>query len=657
MKFARLILLPWLILATALGVTWLVWDHERQTTRKELRSQFDFSLREAVSRIEQRMSAYEQVLRGVQSLFGTAGLEDQRAFSGYVESLQLDANFSGIQAFGVVEQVPGARLEAHVAAMREMGYRDYAITPDGTREYYAPIVQHESYVGRNRIGPGFDTWAEPVRRLAMERARDSGMTAISGKVGVIVDAKGTATPGFVMYLPIYARGQPRDSLANRRIHLLGWVFASFRMDDVIASLYGEQPPGLAFEIHDDVEQTASALLYRSSAVGSRRQVPGIVASEYLVVAGHTWTLSARALDDFETRFARDATNMIAGAGIGLSLLLAMLARLLVTGRTRALRLAAEMTSELRQSEEKFERLFELSPDAVIVATRTGVIRTVNRKAEWLLGYSREELVGQVIEKLIPERFRADYVAQREEYSRESQLRAASEGHDLFVQRKDGSECQVEINLGPITTPEGIMIISTIHDITERKRLESEVRQLAFLDPLTQLPNRRLLYDRLGQTMAASKRDGCYGALMFLDLDNFKLLNDTHGHVVGDLLLIETADRLKKCVRESDTVARFGGDEFVVVLGDLVENKDGAIAQALSVAEKIRLALAETYLLTVKREERPDETIEHRCTVSIGVALFTNHEASQDDILKWADAAMYQTKDAGRNSIRFHDTGF
>jgi diguanylate cyclase (GGDEF)-like protein len=194
------------------------------------------------------------------------------------------------------------------------------------------------------------------------------------------------------------------------------------------------------------------------------------------------------------------------------------------------------------------------------------------------------------------------------------------------------------------------------DITERKEMEEQVRHLAFYDALTNLPNRRLLTDRLGQTMAASKRSGLYGALMFLDLDNFKPLNDAHGHVVGDLLLIEVASRLRSCIREMDTVARFGGDEFVVMLSELHEDRAVSARQTELVAEKIRLRLAEPYLLAVKREGQAQATVEHVCTVSIGASLFINHEASQDDILKWADAAMYQAKDAGRNQIRFHGQG-
>jgi diguanylate cyclase (GGDEF)-like protein len=143
--------------------------------------------------------------------------------------------------------------------------------------------------------------------------------------------------------------------------------------------------------------------------------------------------------------------------------------------------------------------------------------------------------------------------------------------------------------------------------------------------------------------------------MFLDLDNFKLLNDTHGHEVGDLLLIEAADRLKSCVREMDTVARFGGDEFVVMISELDADKTGSTTQAGIIAEKIRAALAKPYELKIQHEGKAETTVEHHCTASIGVALFIKDEASQDNILKWADMAMYQAKEAGRNLARFYDS--
>jgi diguanylate cyclase (GGDEF)-like protein len=196
-------------------------------------------------------------------------------------------------------------------------------------------------------------------------------------------------------------------------------------------------------------------------------------------------------------------------------------------------------------------------------------------------------------------------------------------------------------------------LAVTRDVSERKKMEEQIHQLAFYDTLTHLPNRRLMVDRLEQNMITSRRTGRYGALMFLDLDNFKPLNDTHGHVVGDLLLVEVAARLKYCVRETDSVSRFGGDEFVVMLSELDVDQAESIGQSRVVAEKIRAALSEPYLLTAQHDGLAATTIQHHCTASIGVAVFINHNASQDDIIKWADLAMYEAKAAGRNQIRFY----
>ena len=190
------------------------------------------------------------------------------------------------------------------------------------------------------------------------------------------------------------------------------------------------------------------------------------------------------------------------------------------------------------------------------------------------------------------------------------------------------------------------------DIVERRGMEEQVRQLAFYDPLTHLPNRRLLNDRLSQALLASKRSSIYGALMFLDLDNFKSLNDMHGHSAGDLLLAEVATRLKACVREVDTVARFGGDEFVVLLDELATGLEASMAQAGVIAEKVRLALAAPYVLDMAREGADALTLVHRCTASLGVTLFFHSEANPDDVLMRADTAMYQAKEQGRDRVQF-----
>lgn len=219
---------------------------------------------------------------------------------------------------------------------------------------------------------------------------------------------------------------------------------------------------------------------------------------------------------------------------------------------------------------------------------------------------------------------------------------------------DGSIRDMESRGSVIKDKDGQVarVVVVSHDITERNRLLEQLHQMAFHDPLTQLPNRRLFSDRLSRALAASTRSDCYGALMFLDLDNFKLLNDAYGHDVGDLLLIQVTERLKRCVREIDTVARFGGDEFVVMLGQLDMDEAESIAQARSIAEKLRVALAEPYILNIAHAGDVESVVTYQCTASIGVALFNHQETSQGAILKRADAAMYQAKQGGCNQVRF-----
>lgn len=312
--------------------------------------------------------------------------------------------------------------------------------------------------------------------------------------------------------------------------------------------------------------------------------------------------------------------------------------------------------KISANEALYRLLTEDAADVVWKTDRDLRFTYISPADERLRGYRAEEVIGHhVFEMFTKEGAALVTEAMRQgQVTKQNEIQAGFLTFEVQHRCKDGSLIWGEVRSKPERNSHGT--ITGYHgitrEITERKQMQDQVRQLAFYDSLTSLPNRRLFDDRLSQTMAASNRSGCYGALMFLDLDNFKPLNDTHGHVVGDLLLIEVANRLKSCVRETDTVARFGGDEFVVMLSDLNADKTESTSQAEIVAEKIRKALSAIYLLKIKCDGKEEATVEHHCSASIGVALFVDNLVSQDDILKWADTAMYQAKEAGRNSIRF-----
>jgi len=298
--------------------------------------------------------------------------------------------------------------------------------------------------------------------------------------------------------------------------------------------------------------------------------------------------------------------------------------------------------------EKIETLIRqqkaiLNNDLVgIMTVRERAITWANPAFETMFGYGPGEMVGRPV--------RQGYCSDEayEAFGKNAYAVIAS-GQSYRVehdfQRKDGSRFFADVS-GSMLSATPDESLWCFNDVTERKRVELEIKQLAFYDTLTALPNRRLLLDRMSQAMAATSRTRRQGAVMFLDLDNFKSINDKHGHGVGDLLLLEVAERLKASVRQIDTVSRFGGDEFVILLGDLSADRDESQMLANAIAEKIRTRLAEPYLLTVKVQGQAANTVEHRCSASIGALVFSGKRLSRDEILKSADG--------GRNAVRFWD---
>ena len=316
-------------------------------------------------------------------------------------------------------------------------------------------------------------------------------------------------------------------------------------------------------------------------------------------------------------------------------------------------LVAERTQALHDSQALYRLLTEDAQDVLWRTDARLIVTYISPADERLRGFRADEVVGRHVFEMFTEEGVAVVKAMIQRRAQEEASGTPVGFLNFQVQHrcKDGRLIWGEVMSKPDRNAQGEIVgyHGITREITERKRLEEQVRQLAFHDPLTHLANRRLMLEHLDQAMSASKRSHHHGALLFLDLDNFKPLNDTHGHGVGDLLLIEVAERLKTCVREADTVARFGGDEFVVLLCELDTQHHEATAQAAAIAEKIRARLAEPYLLQATPSA---PAIGHQCTASIGVAVFHGRDESQGSVIDRADAAMYQAKEDGRNRIRF-----
>ena len=295
-------------------------------------------------------------------------------------------------------------------------------------------------------------------------------------------------------------------------------------------------------------------------------------------------------------------------------------------------------AELRIAATAFE-----SQEGIFVTDISRVILRVNKAFTEITGYSALEAVGLTPQLLNSGRHDTVFFSAMTQ----SIERSGSWRGEIWNRRKNGEVYPEWLTISTVKDEAGLAThyVGTFTDITSRKSAEDEIKSLAFFDPLTRLPNRRLLKDRLEQAVASSSRHHRKGALLFVDLDNFKTLNDTLGHDIGDLLLQQVAKRMTTCIREGDTVARLGGDEFVVLLEDLSENVLAAATQAETVGEKILTTLNQPYLLS---------GYEHHSTLSIGITLFGEHQENIDEPLRRADLAMYQAKAAGRNTLRFFD---
>lgn len=282
-------------------------------------------------------------------------------------------------------------------------------------------------------------------------------------------------------------------------------------------------------------------------------------------------------------------------------------------------------------------------EGLMITDVEGVILRVNQAFTDSTGYAAEDVIGLTPRFLRSGRHDEDFYRTMWE----SISQTGSWQGEIWDRRKNGEIYPEWLTISAVKNDDGVIThyVGSHIDITERKAAEDKIRQLAFYDPLTQLPNRQLLLDRMQRALTLSARSGRDGALLFIDMDNFKAINDTQGHAMGDLLLQQVAERLTSCVRESDTVARLGGDEFVVMLESLGMHPIEVAAKAEEVGQKILVALNQPYQLDMQVS---------RSSSSIGATLFSGERLECEELLKQADIAMYQAKKAGRNTLRFFD---
>ena len=536
------------------------------------------------------------------------------------QALTLNYSFAAMVRIG-----QGATARFEDAARELLPYFDsvshISLSPDGVITKVYPLEGNE-------VSLGFNQLADTLQNKEAIRARDSGQLTLAGPVQLVQGGVGV-----VARLPVYLSTPDGKQF---------WGFSNviIRIDRLLQSANLSQlaDQGMAYRLWRTNPDTGEQQIITAHEAGFLMDP----VHKMFDVPNGNWTLSVAPVAGWTDQVHLLGEILIA---LLLSLLLSYQGWLMVMIQRRRLHLqdaVADQTRELLKARAQLQATLDAIPDQLFEVDSKGIIHSYHTNQPDLLAFKPDEFLGQSFHQFLPEPARTIV---------DEALREAAE-----CGISTGKWYSINLPRGPATfelsvsrkadSDDGVTrFVVLSRDITQRKESEERINKLAFYDPLTQLPNRRLLQDRLERAIVTSQRQDSLGALLFIDLDDFKTLNDNRGHHIGDLLLIAVADRLRQAVRTQDTVARLGGDEFLVVFEGLDAEHDKAARQVQQIAEKILASLNNAYQL---------EGQEYFNSPSIGICLFGDTPVQIDELLKQADQAMYHAKAAGRNTLRFFD---
>ena len=425
--------------------------------------------------------------------------------------------------------------------------------------------------------------------------------------------------------------------------LRGWVSGPFHVKAFVEGIGRLTDDAMALAIYDGPADQPASLLYQSASFVPN-EVRGFAGARTIEAAGRNWTVVVQPLPAFEQGFAARDRHLIALLAIALSLAVGWFTWYLSIRRDDALALAEGMTHALRGARDDLQATLDATPDWMFELDAEGRVLHCHNAPESALHAQATQLVG----RSLPEAASSKTAYGCQAALDTAAARGYSFGHD-FQLVVDGESRWFELSVARKKGTEGVQVvrfIALLRDVSERKQAAQRTHRLAYFDPLTELPNRRMLLDRLAQALGAASHASRFGALIFMDLDNFKQINDAQGHSVGDQLLVQVAHRLMQAMRPTDTVAHIGGDEFVMLVSDISDEVDEAGMLALRLADGLRESL-----------EAPFNLGGHAfaSTASIGLTLFPKQGEGVEDLLREADTAMYRAKDLGRNRICFFES--
>lgn len=721
---------------------WFTYHHYEGKENSRLES----ASNEIVILVKSHMSTYEQVLKSGVGFFNAVNNVSRHEWAIFVKELKLEENFKGMQGFGYSEVVLPRNKQIYEERIRNEGFTDFKIHPEGERELYASIIYLEPFDERNKKAFGYDMFSEKVRKEAMIKAMQSGEAALSGKITLIQEDDTDIQAGFIMYLPVYREGYTLNTPQERTLAIKGFVSAPFRANDLMDGILGTMLPNIDFEIYDGDFANKENILYESNT----RHDSTLYKTTNITINGHTWTLTFKAKSILLSENIY-IVFLIPTFLLMLTLLLYLLINSLIKTRENAVQIAKKANQKLHISEERLNFALEGVGDGLwdwnlktnevffskrwkeilgfkedeiahffdewvnrvhpedLEHTNAEIMAYIEGKSDdfinehrikckdgsykWILargvivsresngsparmvgsyhditerkqsqiklkeymlvvdknvissttdldgkiiqvseafcqisGYSKNELLGQNHNIV---RHKDMLEATYKELWETIQTGNVWEG-EIKNMNKNGSTYWIDATISPVKNEQGetINYAAINHDITDKKRIE----ELSVTDKLTQLDNRLKLDEYFSIKLASARRYHTHFSVIIIDIDYFKLVNDTWGHQAGDDVLKEFAAIIKNNVRETDVVGRWGGEEFLILSANT--ELDGAIV----LSEKLR-EMVSLFKFSFAGHK----------TASFGVSSYHDGD-DEKTMIKRADEALYRAKAGGRDRV-------
>jgi len=597
------LLMALLVFVITLLVTWVAWSSAQRSAEAQLREAFDYRTRAMTYNISRRMLVYEQVLQSARGfLRGSVDLP-RAVFGEYYQSLDLVQNFPGIGALGIATRLAPGEVAAHEAQVRADGFPDYRVQPAPGDPASGPLLAAVSHIepfnARNLRAFGFDMASEPARRAALLAARDSGHATLSGKVVLVQEDDGSAESGVLMYLPVYRTGRLIDDAAQRRAALTGWIYAPFRMNDLMRRVGGVSAPELDVTIHDGDTLTPATLLYQSAGAAAHT-APRFSATTRMMIAGRVWTVRMGSGVDFEAALDTTRPRMIAIAGIVLGALASLIVWLLASSRRRALELAHAMTLELRESHDRIAAdgrrtrvILETAYDGFVALDREGRVTDWNAQASQIFGMEADDAIGRPAEELLPAEGHAAFRNAFDAFARSGVGPLPGQPAETEVLHTSGRRVPVELAVALLPPSDGAGATVFVRDITSRRAAEErELQRQARLVEARMALHRAQKLEAVGKLTGGVAHD--FNNILHIISANVQLMLRADGPPTRKRLhnVLDAVERGSKLAGQLLAFARRQPlHPSVVNVAELLDRSDSLLQRAASDAVKLERSSA------------------------------------------------------------------